>query len=341
MRIFKRFLLYILSIVLVVTLVSAAFIVPWLHMPTDFHDQALRAKLAGQIDTIVIGQSYAMDGIVPSILDEKLGTRTYNLSGSLMPLLGQQYMLKKELARNPVRHVLLEITPDTLTTDENLTYGNGDSYVFARLDSMAERAEYLIRCVQPADWPNVYARILLLSLRAAANSIFGRLEMIDEANMGFRPQEVEDVSLDDDWASAQHQAMSIFGNPLEENIQRYEEIIRLCKEAGCEVTLVYTPVSHGKVWQLSDQDVFLNWAKELAGKHDLPLFDFNLLKDRYTLFSDAVSFSDDNHLSLEGAQVFSGVMADVLLRYRAGENVSPMFYDSYRRVIIDSVYWKR
>ena len=168
MRIFKHFLLYILSIALVVTLVSAAFIVPWLRMPTDFHDQALRAKLAGQIDTIVIGQSYAMDGIVPSILDEKLGTRTYNLSGSLMPLLGQKYMLKKELARNPVRHVLLEITPDTFTTDENLTYGNGDSYVFARLDSMAERAEYLIRYVQPADWPMTMVSICPASFARSA-----------------------------------------------------------------------------------------------------------------------------------------------------------------------------
>ena len=88
MRIFKRFALYLLSIALVVFLVSAAFIVPWLNTATDDHDQALRAKLAGQIDTLIIGQSYAMDGIMPSVLDARLGTTTYNLSGSLMPLYG-------------------------------------------------------------------------------------------------------------------------------------------------------------------------------------------------------------------------------------------------------------
>ena len=39
---------------MVVVLVSASFIIPWMHTPTDGHDQALRAKLAGQIDTLMV-----------------------------------------------------------------------------------------------------------------------------------------------------------------------------------------------------------------------------------------------------------------------------------------------
>lgn len=341
MRIFKRFSLYAGGIVLVVVLASAALIMPWLHAPVDFHDQALREKLAGQIDTLIVGQSYARDGIVPKVLDEKLSTTTYNLSGSLMPIDGQQYMIKKELARNPVRHIVVEITPDTITNDEYLNYGNGDLYVVARLDSLSERVDYLLRCVEPSDWPNIYARMLLLSLRSAANALFGRAETIEEANMGFNPLTAKNVAPDMDTARATHQSMSIFNNPREENIRAYEELIRFCKEAGCDVTIVYTPVSNIKVWQLYDQDVFYAWASEIAGKYDVPLFDFNLLRNRYALFSDETSFSDENHMSGEGAAVFSKVMADVLMRYRAGEDVSELFYDSYRDVIHDSVYWGR
>ena len=341
MRIFKRFGLYILCILLAVVLVSAAFIVPWLNTPTDAHDQALRARLAGQIDTLIIGQSYSMNGIVPRMLDEKLGTVTYNLCGSMMPLYGQKYMLKKELARNPVKHVILEITPDTFTSNEKMTYGNGDSYVVARLDSFAERLDYLTRYVQLSDRPNIYARILMLSMRSAAYRLLGRTELIDESNMGFNPLKAEDVSPDPDWARAYHRSMSIFNEPLEENIREYEELIQLCMQAGCDMTIVYTPVSHVKVWELYDQDVFLSWALGIAEKYGVPLFDFNLLKSRYDLFSDETSFSDDNHLSGEGAEVFSGVMADVLSRYRAGEDVSPLFYLSYEEVIHDSVYWGR
>ena len=341
MQTFKRFGLYVLSIALVVTLVSAAFIIPWLHTPTDYHDQALREKLAGQIDTLIIGQSYAMDGVMPQKLDEALGTVTYNLCGSLMPVYGQAYMVKKELARNPIKHVIIEITPDTFTSDERAVYGNGDSYIFARLDSFSERLDYLTRCVQLSDWPNIYARILLLSLRSAAYGLLGQTETIDESLMGFNPQKAKDVSLSMEAAPGLHQAMSIFNAPLEANIREYEALIELCQQAGCEVTIIYTPVSHAKVWQLYDQDTFREWAQALADKYGVPLFDFNLLKDRYALFDDTCSYSDDNHLSREGAEIFSAVIADVLRRYRAGEDVSPLFYASYREVIRDSVYWGR
>ena len=341
MRIFKRFGLYILCIALVVTVVSAAFIIPWLNTPTDSHDQMLRARLAGQIDTLIIGQSYAMNGIMPKKLDERLGTVTYNLSGSLMPIYGQKCMLEKELARNPIKNVIVEITPDTFTSDERMTYGNGDSYLIARLDSFSERLDYLVRCVQPSDWLNIYARMLMLSMRSAAYRLLGKMELIDESNMGFNPLKAEDVSPDMDWARAYHRSMSIFNNPLEENIREYEELIQLCIQAGCDVTIVYTPVSHVKVWELYDQDVFLGWARGIAEKYGVPLFDFNLLKSRYELFYDETSFSDENHLSREGAEVFSGVMADILARYRAGEDVSPLFYSDYQEVIHDSVYWGR
>lgn len=341
MQTFKRFGLYVLGIVLIVALVSAAFIVPWLHTPTDYHDQALRGRLAGQIDTLIIGQSYAMNGIVPAKLDEKLCTYTYNLSGSLMPVYGQAYMVEKELARNPVRHIILEITPDTFTCDERKTYGNGDSYIIARLDSFSERLDYLVSYVDPSDWPSVYARMLLLSMRSAASRLLGRMERIDESCMGYTPKEVQDMTLEPEWARAMHRCMSIFNAPREENIREYEALLELCLDAGCEVTIVYPPVSHAKVWQLYDQDKFRLWAQELAGRYGVPLFDFNLLRDRYTLFSDASSFSDDSHPSAEGAQVFSEVMADVLLAYRAGEDVSPLFYSSYDEVIADSPYWGR
>ena len=341
MRIFKRFILYVCAIVMVVVLVSASFIIPWMHTPTDGHDQALRAKLAGQIDTLIIGQSYAMNGVVPEKLDEKLGTRTYNLSGSLMPIYGQQYMIEKEIARNPVKHVLLEITPDTFTNDETKTYGNGDSYIVARLDSAAERLDYLIHHVQLSDWPNIYARMLLQSMRSLACRLLGRAEMIDESNMGFIPLEAKDVSADLDWARAWHRSQGIFVSPIEENFLKYERLIKACKDAGCEVTIFYTPVSHIKVWQLYDQDKFLNWAREIAEKYDAALFDFNLLRSRYELFSDTSSFSDQNHLSGEGAALFSGVMGDILARHRAGEDVSSLFYADYQEAIHDSLYWGR
>lgn len=338
MRIFKRFFLYVLSIAAVVILASAALLIPWINTPTDLHDQALRAGLAGQIDTLVIGQSYSMNGIIPGKLDEKLGTTTYNTSGSMMPIYGQKIMLEKELSRNPIRNVILEITPDTFTTDERGTNGNGDSYIITRLDSFGERLDYLFKYVPLSEWPDIYARTLMLSMRCAAYRLLGRVKLIDDSNMGFSPQKAEDVTLSPDLTDAQRMAMNIFYRPLEENIRGYEELITLCQQAGCQVTIIYPIVSHAKVWQLYDQDDYRLWAQELADKYGVALFDFNLLKSRYELFSDKTSFSDQNHLSQEGAEVFSEVMADVLLRYRNVEDVSSLFFSSYAEAIRNSVY---
>ena len=159
--------------------------------------------------------------------------------------------------------------------------------------------------------------------------------------MGFNPFTAEDVSLPAELAHQQRMAMNIFYMPLDENIRAYEEMIDLCHLAGCNVTIVYPLVSHAKIWQLYDQDDFRIWAQEIADKHGVPLFDFNLLKNRYELFSDETSFSDESHLCREGAEVLSETMADILLRYRAGEDVSAFFYSSYAEAIRDSIYEKQ
>ncbi len=340
MRIFKRFTLYVLSIILVTALVSAAFLIPWMNAPTDWHDQSFRRGLAGQIDTLVIGQSYAMTSIIPDILDEKLGTMTYNLCGPMMPLYGQSYLAEKELERNPVRHVILEITPDTLTSDEHESYGNGDSYMVARLDSFGERIRYLMKYVPLKDWPNIYARNLMLALRYSAFRLLGRAELLEAENRGFNPQQTEDVSGDAEWAQIMYQSGSVFAEPIPENVSAYEKLLSLCLESGADVILIYTPVSHAKVWELYDQESFRKWALTLAEKYGVPFFDFNLLKSRYTLFSDEYSFHDDSHLSSDGAAVFSEVLADMLARYRNGQDVSEDFYSNYHAAIQDSVYWK-
>lgn len=338
MRIFKRFLLYIAAVLLVVVTLSLLILIPWMNAPVDYHDQALRRQLAGQLDTLVIGQSYTMDSIIPGILDRKLGTSTYNLSGSLMPIYAQRFMAEKEIARNPIHYVLLEVTPDTFTNDETENYGNGDSYIIARLDSFGERLRYLREHVQLQDWPNVYARLMLLSLRSAVNGILGHPNSIVNEDRGFNPQRAKDVSLDPEIAPLVYLSSHIFGTERESNIREFESLIETCQKMGCEVILIYTTVSHAKVWQIYDQDEFRLWTQDLASKYNVPVFDFNLLRDRYSLFSDEYSFSDENHLSAEGAKVLSEAIADVLYRYRSGEDVSNLFFNTYWEAIQHSVY---
>jgi len=126
-----------------------------------------------------------------------------------------------------------------------------------------------------------------------------------------------------------------------ETVDTMEEILPLLTELlslGKSVRIYPRGTSMLPMLRQGIDSVVLSPVTDAPKKYDIPLFDFNLLKSRYELFSDETSFSDDNHLSEEGAEIFSGVMADVLHRHRAGEDVSPLFYESYRDVIRNSVY---
>ena len=58
------------------------------------------------------------------------------------------------------------------------------------------------------------------------------------------------------------------------------------------------------------------WRTSLSNKDDKYFTYATEFKEE--LFSDEGSFSDENHLSREGAEAFTEIMADVLCRYRAG-----------------------
>ena len=65
------------------------------------------------------------------------------------------------------------------------------------------------------------------------------------------------------------------------------------------------------------------------------LYDFNLLKDRFSLFRDDVSFHDTEHMSRVGAEVFTAVFCDTLLAEQRGEDISSRFYASYAEMTED------
>ena len=70
------------------------------------------------------------------------------------------------------------------------------------------------------------------------------------------------------------------------------------------------------------------------------MWDFNLYRGRYELFTDRTSYYDDYHLSTDGATVFTRLMADCVKRARAGEDFSEEFYSSYEAMKADSPYGK-
>lgn len=340
MQTFKRILLSALGLLCCLAILSVIVIEPALKTEAAYYnDQRLRRELSGSIDFIALGASHGLAAFDPRILDEELGCCSYNLSGSMMTSYSKLYLLNKELARNPVKTVVLEIAFDSFARDEAKEYAIGDAVTVERLDSVPERIAFMLRYVGLEDWMNVYSRGLAQGITGWKRILTGRADScVDAAAKGFLAKDPADLSLTPEQAAKRYAGREISSHRFQKTVDRLGEMIRVCREKDAKVIVCVTPLPDSTLWERSGWDDFRVWLKDYCEQTGCPCYDFNLLKARYELFSDTESFYDDGHMSAAGAAAFSRAFAQLLRRAEQGEDVSALFYASYDEMLRDSPY---
>lgn len=342
MRDFKKAVLSTLAVFLIAALLSLALLIP-LSPYTHNYDWLLREELAGSIDLLAVGASQCQCGLDTATLDEVLGCSSYNLSYDALQNYEKQYLLKKELARNPVKTVLLELSYDTMKSNgiTNFTFGNFFSMM--RMDSFGDRLRYLNRQVILENKWFVYSNWMSESIDTLKRQTLSAPASVDEAQRSLKGtsfSDSEDHRLSP--AQAEEAGNSILYSVSDFNpktIEGYTELISLCQEQGVEVIVMVVPVSDNYLWTYSNLEEFDRWARAYCERMKVPYFDFNLLRSRYTLFSDEDSFAyDTHHMSETGARVFSRALGDFLRQYENGEDVTGLFYPGYEEALADSPY---
>lgn len=340
MKTSNKILALLLGLICIVSIISIIIIGPWIHSESSYYlDSKLRKSLAGNIDYIVLGASHGMAGFNPEILDENLSCNSYNLSNSMMTMNGRCYLLDKELSRNPVKTVVLEISYDALYRDSANEYAEGDAITLARLDSFGERMSFLLKYLQLNDWLNVYSRNLVDGSRYWVYKVLGVSDdTVDYAAKGYHVTERCDQSLSNTEIISTYDESVLTFDFRDENIAQLESLIKACEERECRLIITVTPITDALIWQNKGWDDFNNQMVEYCVNHKIEYYDFNLIKKRYSIFSDSVSYHDSGHLCESGAQKFSHLFCDVMRRVDQGEDVTDLFYDSYESMKQDSPY---
>lgn len=335
MQDFKKVCVSVVAFLLMVAILSAVLIVPYMHSEAlYFEDAKLRDSLAGKVDMLFCGASHAVRGFNPKVIDAQLHCNSYNLSGSLLTFAGRRALLEEELSRNPVSTVVLEISYNSLTRDESKEYAEGDTYLLPRLTPFSKRAKYFFRNVSFQDYQNVYALSLFLGATYWGRRFSGYgITNVDYTNKGFEPSTGKGLTISEEQYLSDYQSYSIETAFLEENCSVLSELIQLCKSHNADVVIAVVPLSNYLVWHADGLDAFSSSLREFCLENDCKLFDFNLLRNRYEIFSDRESFTDDSHLSAEGAVTFSLQFADVYSRSILGADNSEFFYSSYSELI--------
>ena len=337
MRGFRKTCLSVLCVLCMLGLVSAASLGLYYHSDLQYYmDAGQRASLAGTLDALIIGSSHGWYGISTQILDEESGVCSYNLSGGVMPVQAKLTLLEKELKRNPVKTVLIEITCDSMRRDSGADFAEGDEAFIARLDTWGERLDYL-RGLSPNDWVNVYSRALLRGFQCWLQLLKGGGGK--SLVKGYYPHEANDISIPAGQiaGACQSERYSLEGY-LQENMDGYSDLIALCRQYGAEPVVLVAPVSDRMNWTMAGLQDFHDWLSAFCAERDCPFYDFNLLIDRYALLNDRQSFLDAGHLSQTGAEAFTGKLAAVLSKAAAGESTEGCFYADYDQMLADSPY---
>ncbi len=335
----KKIIISAISIICIVCLISVIIIVPYLKSESTYYlDSKARKNLSGSIDYIVIGASHGLSAFKPTVLDEELGVNSYNLSGTLLPMYCRTYLVNKELERNPVKTVVIELSYNSLSRNEGEEYGDGETVTKARLDSFGEQLSFLFKYVKVDDWLNAYSRDLANGIMFYKDKFLGTSRGIDYSAKGHLKKETVDNTLDFELINSTYNSSTAIDEPKEEILNELYKLIDLCKEKNCRVILTVTPLTDSFLWQNKDWDKFRIQTENIAKEKNLELYDFNLFKNRFGLFNDNESFNDNLHMSDDGASVFSKVFSETIKKVDSSEDVSGLFYKTYDEMKQQSPY---
>ena len=325
---FNKALRTSLIFLVLVTIVSSVIAYPYFHSETyHYQDGYVRDDLAGSLDLIICGASQAQRGIAPAILDEHLGSSSYNIGSPLMTIKARYTILKKELSRNDVKLVILELCYDALTRDRDVVGPEGDLYMMGRFTSFGERLRYFLSSARLEEYADIHYDILYRG--RMSKDVWGSYPIgsSDSYEMrGFEPLDPEPIEMIPE--EKLHQE-AILTDIVDENLTYLEKILALCRDQEIPVIMVATPLSDSAILSYDSLDVIHDFYTGISREWGCEYYNFSLYKGKSDLFPDSGAYYDRNHLGASGAEVFSGLLAQVIENSRTGVDSSQLFYRSY------------
>lgn len=331
MHSFKKAVKSSIIFLALLTICTEIIVYPYFHSETyHYQDGYVREQMKGELDFIICGASQAQRGISPTILDQKLGCNSYNIASPLMTLRGRYYMLEKEIERNPVETVIIELCYDTMGRDRAVVGPEGDYYMLGRFTSFAERFQYFITSARFDEYAEFYSDTLQRGITAwrglGENSIGTSEHYKNKGFAALESQPIEPISKD------LYQKEPISTEIVEENHYYLNKILQLCKEKNIEVIVMATPLANAAVLSYDKMDEIYHMYQEICQSYQYPYYDFSLYKGKSELLKDADSYYDRNHLSASGAEVFTDILADVVEDTLDGAVLDELFYDNYEQL---------
>ncbi len=331
MRNFKKTVSACTGLVLTIALIFVLITAPYFFGTAYYYqDGARRDSMAGSLDLLVTGSSHACRGIAPDTLDRELGCESYILTAPLQTMRGRYFLLRKELDRNPVKTVVMEVSYNALTRDRALEGPEGDIYQLGKFSGPADIISYFFFTIRPSEYGEVYHDTIARGITAWKMLL--KREMKPYTGRGYISTGSTDLSLTKSELNEIYQAEPTITEQDADDVYYFEKCLDICRENNVRLILAVTPISDRYILMNTDLDTVRSWYLAYAEEYDCEFYDFNLLKTRQADYPADTAFSDKTHLSRTGAETFTGQLAEVMKMTAAGESTSDLFYNDYGTV---------
>lgn len=298
------------------------------------------------IDCLYLGSSHVYTDIIPARIDEINKKNNFNLSTSSQPYMASYYLLKEALKYNNPEHIYLEMyymipynfgdldSAQVMTMNWNVLYQmplslNKLDYMFHLSNKKYGMMTFFpIRQFAEHTFDVAYIKSVLeqkktenyrncIHIRDGRAPLFEKgfcttLDYMEPGTFKGNPSAIPDFGFD-------------------ANSEKYlNKIIRLCQKENIDLTLFASPMPDFRICCMGNYDQYIAKINELAETYSLHYYDFNLCSPKYLDLQSDTNFIDYDHLSYNGAILFTDVLGEVLLDELEGNPIpEDMFYSSY------------
>lgn len=297
------------------------------------------------IDTIVMGPSFAMLDVDPNVIDSYLGTSSWTLASQAQSLDASYWGIETAIRDHHISQAILVTGYSTLCTQPY--YSTSLTYMQHRMrgESLSQALCDGLEFVGDDNF-NTLSRSMSFLCPWAVSHVDYNLGSIRK-NLSFRIRyatPLEATEADD--AEWQYQGKGFAGYDRhadfttvdtlahdapasqelrDDNLTSLARVCELCRDQGVQLYVVVAPQPFFETLSRDNYAQNMERVKDLCTERGAIYCDFNLARaGTYTIDNDR--FMDREHLNLNGAKDFSAALADEISKVDVGYDISQDFY---------------
>lgn len=299
------------------------------------------------IDTVYVGSSTAQRSFDPAVIDARLGSSSFNMGTPAQQTEDSVLAAREASQDHAVKRVVLGIDFESCAFDEavapHVSFSMGRLYGKKPLSALSGYLELVtggtifgtsdsLGALFPAGYAAVH-----LSPSSVLDNVRRKLTYRDPISAAqasdpawvYYGRGYGNYSYVIDYAHPFTHRLPSKDDPVEANerdLSHLEDLCTLCRERGIELVVVATPQPAFSI--LSRGEAYprvMSRFKKVVEDGGGTFLDFNLARQDAYAPAEA-DFSDQYHLTKDGASAFSGTFADLLAGMEAGEDISGLFY---------------